>query len=133
MPLDVAVGIGQIEANRFLRQAELAVEVVDGAAVGIEDLALEGAHAQMLQGDRMLVAHGLQMPCHHAGRWRPSRFQSQGTDALDFLGQHDIVVRDVGDDEGAQLAGATLTDGARRTDRTVSSAAGSARRRTPRR
>ena len=31
----------------------------------IKDLAIEGAHAQMLQGDRMLVAHGLQMPCHH--------------------------------------------------------------------
>ena len=115
--LDVAVGVGKIEVDRRLGEAELGVEVVDGAAVGIEDLALECPHAQVFQGDGVLVAHGFQVACHHAGNRLHLRLRAEGADALDFLGQHDVVVRDVGDDEGAQGARAALAHGARRARR----------------
>ena len=71
----------------------------------------------MLQGDGVLVAHGLQMPRHDTGHRFHLGLGTESANALDFLGQHHIVVRDVRDDEGAHLALATGTDGTRRTGR----------------
>ena len=84
--LDVAVGVRQIKVDRRLGKAELGIEVVDGAAVGIEDLALERTHAQVFQGDGVLVAHGFQVTRHHAGNRLHLGFGAEGTDALHLLG-----------------------------------------------
>ena len=62
----------------------------------------------------MLVAHGLQMPRHDTGHGLHLGFRAKGTNALNFLGQHHIVVRDVGNDEGAHGALATCANRAGR-------------------
>ena len=71
----------------------------------------------MFERDGVLVAHGLQVTSEHAGDGLHLGFRSKSTDALHFLGQHHIVVRDVGNDERAQLAFATLSHRARRARR----------------
>jgi hypothetical protein len=60
--LHVRRSVAQIEAHHRRRDVEFVVEVVDHRAIGVEDHALERAHAQVLQRDGVLVAHGLQVP-----------------------------------------------------------------------
>ena len=117
MALDLAVGIGQIEVDRLRRDLEFGEQVADDAAIGIQDFTLQCTHTQMLERDGVLVAHGLQVTSEHAGDGLHLGLGAEGTDALDFFGQDHIVVRDVRNDEGAQLAFATFTDRAGRARR----------------
>jgi hypothetical protein len=64
----------------------------------------------VLQRDGVLVAHRLQMPGHHAGDGLDLGLAAEGPHALDFFGQHDVVVGDVRHDERAQRALAAPPD-----------------------
>ena len=112
--LDVGVVVVKAEGNGLGLDAELGVEVVEGRAVGIEDHPLERPHAQMLQRDGVLVAHGLEVIGHDVGQRLGLVLRAEGANTLDFLGQHHVVVRDMRDVEAAELAFAALADGAGR-------------------
>ena len=114
---DVGAVRGQREVDRLRRDAELVVKVVERRAVGIEDDAFEGTHAQVFQRDGVLVAHRLQMAGHDAGHGLQFGFRSEGAQPLDFLGQHHIVVRDVRHHEGTHLALVALPHRARAAHR----------------
>lgn len=60
----------------------------------------------------MLVTHGLQMTGHDTANGFHLSFGTKGAQALHFFRQHHVVVRDVRDHEGTQVALATFTDGA---------------------
>ena len=111
---DVSFGIRQPQRHCGGIDLELVVEVVDGRTIGIQDLTLQRTHAQVFQRDRMLVAHGFQVTGQHTGDGFQLGLGAEGADALDFLGQHHVVVRNVRNDEGAHLA---LATGADRTGR----------------
>ena len=89
----------QCEVGRFRCDIEFIEEVVEHTAVGIENHPLQCADTQMLKRDAMLVAHGLQMAGQHPSDGFDFGLRAEGTDALDFLRQHHVVVRDVGHDE----------------------------------
>ena len=111
--LDVGVGVAKVEVDHLRGDAELLVQVVERGAVGVQDHALERPHAQMLEGDGVLVAHGLQMLGHHLGEGLHLGLGAEGAHALDLLGQHHVVVGDVRDGEGAKGPLAALAHGAR--------------------
>ena len=71
----------------------------------------------MLKGDRVLVAHGLEVVGHNIGQSLGFVLGTEGADALDLLGQYHVVVGNVRDGEAAQLAFTALAEGARRADR----------------
>ena len=107
----------KLEGHRLRSDVELVEQIDELTAISVEDLALERTHAQMLQGDRVLVAHGLQMAGHDTADGFHFGFGTEGAQSLHFLGQHHVVVGDVRDHEGAQVALATFTHRAGRTGR----------------
>ncbi len=88
------------EADGLGADPELGVEVVEGGAVRVQDDALEGPHAEVLQGDGVFVPHGLEVVVHGLGQGLELGLGAEGPDALVFLGQDHVVVRDVGNGEG---------------------------------
>ncbi len=112
---DLGLVDAQLEVHHLLLNAEFLEQVVEGRAVRIEDLALERAHAQVFQGDGVLVAHRLQTLGHHVRHGFQFGLRAEAAQALDRFGQHHVVVRDVGDDERAHVAPAPRADRAGRT------------------
>src|SRR5690606_10644881 len=96
------------------RDVELVEKVVQHGTIGIQDDALERAHAQVLQRDRVLVAHRLQMARDDARDGFGFSLRTKGADALNLFRQDDIVMRDVGDHERTQGALAAYTHRTRR-------------------
>ena len=107
--LDVGARSIQLEIDHLRRDLEQVEQVVELRAVGIEDDALERADAQVLQSDRVLVAHRLQVLGHDRCHGLHFGFRTEGADALHFFRQHHVVVRDVRNGKGAQLSLAAHT------------------------
>ena len=107
----------QSEVHYLRRDLELGIEVVDLRAIGIQDRTLQGAHAQMFQGQRMLVAHALQMTGQHGGHGLHLGLRAKGTDPLDLLREHHIIMRNVRHNEGAELPLVPKSEGTRAADR----------------
>jgi hypothetical protein len=64
----------------------------------------------VFESDRVLVAHRVQVPRHHATDRLHLGLGTKCAQALDLLGQDHVIVRDVRNDERANTALTTLAD-----------------------
>jgi len=92
-----------LEIDRSGREFEDIEEVVQHTAIGVQDHALQGAHAKVFQGAGVLVAHGLQMLGQHLRHRFHFGLRAKGAYTLDFFGQHHVFKRNMRDHEGVQL------------------------------
>jgi len=113
---DQILVVGELEVDRLLGQAKGRVPVVEGVAGPVLGDTQQCIDPHVLQGLGMFRAHAGEFPRHHGDQRVFRVCQAQATDAADFLGQHDIVVRDVRYGEGTHFALVVGADGGRGTE-----------------